>query len=108
MNQLYIPKGARDKTYFFEGFGMDELREVLIPLILGLGFGLLLLIFSNVFSAAIFVISYVFALILFVSKTQDGLSMIDFLSYAFMFRSSKKNFDYVYLQEDFNVKKNHK
>lgn len=108
MNQLYIPKGARDKTYFFEGFGMDELREILIPLILGLGFGFLLLIFSNVFSAAIFVISYVFALVLFVSKTQDGLSIIDFLSYVFMFRSSKKNFDYVYLQEDFNVKKNHK
>lgn len=108
MNQLYIPKGARDKTYFFEGFGMDELREILIPLILGLGFGFLLLIFSNVFSAAIFVISYVFALILFVSKTQDGLSITDFLSYVFMFRNSKKNFNYVYLQEELNVKKDTK
>ena len=105
MNHLYIPKGARDKTYFFEGFGREELKEILIPLILGLAFSFLLLIVQNVFSGTIFAISYLFALILFVSKSQDGLSIVDFLSYVFMFRKSKKNFDYVYLQEEFHVTK---
>lgn len=94
---IYIPQGIKVKPELFTGFGTKELRQaVIMLLILGAGILLFFIISKNAAASAVMVMSAIAASVLFTTKDQNNISVVNQLGYIFRYLRIQKYYPYKY------------
>lgn len=98
--RLYIPKGAKEKSYYFDGFGKEQLLFILPFLGVLMIFVILThLILKNQLYTIISFLSGTSFLVIFSMEDENNQSVFNTISNIFLFHQSKKDYEYVMLDD---------
>lgn len=99
-NQFYIPKGASEKVFWFKGFSKDEfliiMPFIIVLLVMCVAFNMM---FQKLFYTMLLFSIGIIGLVIFISKDDTNISVIDMITYMILFQYSKKEYPFIMLNE---------
>lgn len=98
--KLYIPMGIKEKNEFWEGFGGKEAKNAILIILIALAIDVIYyLLFRNILTFMIFIMTAIGSSIMVTTKGMTNLSVIDQINNMRKFMLSQKFYKYKKLEE---------
>ena len=97
---LYIPLGLKTKIEIFDGFGKEELFQVIIATVLAGAIDIILyMVTKSTAFCVVFILSAIAGSVMMLTKDKTNISVVDQLKFMIKFAKSQKKYKYKYLDE---------